>query len=614
MTSPNDSPSSPRDAKEAFEALVRWIESAERSQSSPESAKESSPSTSSLVVLAGDAACSSLRRGLSAAADVPPGGVVVRLPWSCAITPTSVLRSSSLKGKFGGREREKEKEGENSSGLFHSLDLLFFLLPSSSSTGLLPGRRLLALRDLLKTPSHPLLPHPWSLLLALGLLCELADPRAPRRAYASLLPTPPGTPIARAAPFGPAATDVLLFGSQELDALCCEPLARAARRERRRLSALHGLLFGGGSGEEDEEGNGNEDEKHERPPLVSLVSFLWAHSLVRSRALDLRVSGNEGNGEVCLLPLIDLAQHDDGKGGVGRAGGGTAPATLRLVSCSTPNSSSPAPPPAAVELVAGSAAGIPKGGPVCLDYGSRPLRDLLRGYAFVPKQQQTRDSFSSSPSSSSSSSCSSSSSEIFEDFSGDSLTNKAALVVDASGSRSGSSSSLLRLASVRLLAEPGGDDAALEFGRARLVFVVVADGGEGQSSSGSGCCCSSSSPVVVTAAPEERQIPMQPEAEVGVCRWASRECEELASRIESWETEEEKEKGKEKEEEEKGNEEEEEKGGEAKSSWLSKAAAELASDYRSARVALLRRCADSLEAQAWLVESALSESASLVNY
>ena len=308
-------------------------------------------------------------------------------------------------------------------------------LSKKKNSGLLPGRRLLALRDLLRSPNDPLLPHPWSLLLALGLLCELADPRAtPRKLYASLLPAPPGTPVAAAAPFGPSATDILLFNSRELEALCCEPLARASKRERKRLAALHGVLFGGGSGDDDDA-----DENRDERPSVSLVSFLWAHSLVRSRALDLRVVGGGGGGgdgetggEVCLLPLIDLAQHDDRKG---RGGGGESTsvslATLRLVSSSSSSSSSsPNYSPVAVELVAG-ASRIPKGSHICLNYGSRPLRDLLRGYAFVPKTQEP-------------------STEIFEDFSGESFANKAALVVDASGLCS--ENSLLRLSSVRLLA------------------------------------------------------------------------------------------------------------------------------------------------------------------
>lgn len=598
----------PRDAHEAFAGLVRWI-NCSGAGSATEEQQSLKAAESCFVDLAGDAACSSTR-GLSASADIPPGGIIVRLPWSCAITPTSVLRSSSLKRKrscgAGGR-----RENETPCPLAHS-SLSFFPTPP---TGLLPGRRLLALRDLLRShhpngssSHHPLLPHPWSLLLALGLLCELADPLAPRRLYASLLPSPPGTPLAAAAPFGPAATDILLFKSGELDALKCEPLARAARRERRRLAALHGLLFGGnGGGGEGDESRGDEEQQGQGPS-VSLISFLWAHSLVRSRALDLRVvgSGEEGKegggkggggGEVCLLPLIDLAQHDDGKGG------GSAPATLRLVSSPSPSPSSPSPSPAAVELVAG-ASGIPRGSPVCLNYGRRPLRDLLRGYAFVPKVVAA-EPFPASSSSPSPPSALSRASEVLEDFSGQSLANRAALVVDASASCS--DASLLRLASVRLLAEPGGEDAALEFGSARVVFVVVGGGGGGEGSSdGSRSIGSfSSSPVIFTAT-DEKKIPMRPEVEAGVCRWVARECEELASEIEGWSRED----GKKAEGENCDDDDDDGRGAKgasppSSSSWLSRAAEELASDYRAARFALLRRCSESLEAQAWLVESCL---------
>ena len=368
------------------------------------------------------------------------------------------------------------------------------------------------------------------------------------------------------------------------------------------------MLFGcGGEGEEGEEGENDEDEQQ---PSVSLVSFLWAHSLVRSRALDLRVvggggggdgEGTGGGGEVCLLPLIDLAQHDDGKGGGGGGGGtGSAPATLRLVSSPSSSSSSPSSPPAAVELVAGASA-IPKGAPICLNYGSRPLRDLLRGYAFVPKVPRPPPVSSSPPPPPPPSLLSPRASEIFEDFSSSSLASRAALVVDASASCcSGAFPPLLHLASVRLLARPGGEDAALEFGRARVVFVVEVGCGGGGGTGGGGSSSGSSvnsSPVVFTATEEE--LPMQPEAEVGVCRWVARECEELASEIEGWEKEKKPEKG------DGETAAEKRPSSSSSSSWLSKAAEELASDYRAARVSLLRRCSESLEAQAWLVESSL---------
>lgn len=97
MTSPDDF-SAPRDAREAFAGLVRWIVQSQASAEEP----QLTATKSSMVPLVDLAdASSSASRGLSAAADIPAGGVLCRLPWSCAITPTSVLRSSSLKRELG---------------------------------------------------------------------------------------------------------------------------------------------------------------------------------------------------------------------------------------------------------------------------------------------------------------------------------------------------------------------------------------------------------------------------------------------------------------------------------------------------------------------------------
>ena len=59
-------------------------------------------------------------------------------------------------------------------------------------------------------------------------------------------------------------------------------------------------------------------------PAVSLASFIWAHCLVRSRALDLQLGGGTGNAAtpggsggaaqlgLCMIPLLDLANHRSG--------------------------------------------------------------------------------------------------------------------------------------------------------------------------------------------------------------------------------------------------------------------------------------------------------------
>ena len=66
-----------------------------------------------------------------------------------------------------------------------------------------------------------------------------------------------------------------LCSAEELGRLRNPALAVAVERERLRLSRLHARLFRQSDGAKDSE------------PAVSLESFVWAHCLVRSRALEL---------------------------------------------------------------------------------------------------------------------------------------------------------------------------------------------------------------------------------------------------------------------------------------------------------------------------------------
>jgi hypothetical protein len=277
---------------------------------------------------------------------------------------------------------------------------------------LLPGLRWDALHACLRDAS--LVPHPSILLLALHLLADAAWPASPRRPYARLLPAPAGSALAAVCDAGPAGTDVVLFADSELDGLACAPLARAVRVERGRLQRLRKELLAAGPG-----------------PDISFASFAWAHALVRSRALDLSVvAGGEADADAAtapslrvMLPLLDLAQHATGP----------SACVLRLVR-------SPAGEPAAVDLI--SRAGLAVGAPVCLDYGARPLRDLLRGYAFVPAAGDV---------------VAGGHSEVFEDADAD---GAVALVVDAGRRERGggdSGSCMLALDHVRVFAAPGGD-------------------------------------------------------------------------------------------------------------------------------------------------------------
>lgn len=305
------------------------------------------------VHFAGDSASA---RGLFAARALQQGEVVLAVPVRCAriVSTTVAALRTARKGVLG-------PALDNVDATLARCD---FLLPGDT-------RRVL--------------------LLALGLLAELRDPKSAGRPEVRLLPAPPGSPLAAVCRDGPPATDLQLFSNQELAELQCPPLEAVVMRERLRLAGLHALLFAGPQ------------------PAVSLQSFTWVHCLVRSRALSLRLppdlaaaartgggcssgqtSGSAGDGgsgggtvgsvgrrgggcgitqlDMCMMPLVDLANHRSG-------GNATCNVRLRV----RPGGSS------TVELVA--ARGMRPGDEVSISYGDRPLRDFLRGYAFTPDDQ-----------------------------------------------------------------------------------------------------------------------------------------------------------------------------------------------------------------------------------
>ncbi|CAK0779847.1 hypothetical protein CVIRNUC_004869 [Coccomyxa viridis] len=206
-------------------------------------------------------------------------------------------------------------------------------------------------------------------------------------------------------------------GREELGRLRNPALAVAVGRERLRLSWLHAHLFRQDDGVED------------REPAVSLESFLWAHCLVRSRAFELTAGLAEGHAlhERCMLPVIDLCNHD----GVGA----TCRLSVRL---------SPAGAPRAVHLVA--ARDLEAGEELTLDYGRRPLRDMLRGYGFTPANAAQTDP-----------------SEVYEEI-GEACE---ALIVHGSGR-----GSLFRLQEVRVLGKPGVSQLLELAGQATICYVV----------------------------------------------------------------------------------------------------------------------------------------------
>lgn len=416
------------------------------------------------------AGATSSDRGLATAHAVDPGTPLVRVPLAAAITPSSALRSPALASVLGdgGRDRLRTLMVDDD-------------VPSSSL-----------------------------LLLTLGLAADLAwGDAGPRAPYVALLPAPPGSRVAAACPAGPAATDVTLFSEAHLAALACPPLAAAVATEQARLTRIHARLFGDAAAD----------------PPISLPSLLWCSSLVRSRALDLRIDGADAPAlERVMLPVIDLAQHG------GRARGACV---LRLVTeRASDGGRGGGATPVAVELVA--TAPLPAGASVTLDYGDRPMRDLLRGYAFVPSSPPAGVS------------------EIFEDVGR--VAPGHALVVDASTGQG------LALTSVNVLASPG-DDAALETTAARVVWCVGAPRAGG----------------AVRATPDGGEVAMPPADEAAAARRVGRAARALADSIEAWRAE---------------------AGSDDGSGWIAAEHARLAAAYRAARVALLRAAADACEAQA----------------
>ena len=193
----------------------RELKTDEKKQFSPvEFRSMASPFTSLQAWLAaagGDAACvtltdatsTSAERGLVTAVSVDAGATLVRVPLVAACTPSSALRCPVVRALLRG-----------------DLSRL---------------KRVLCSQDV---------PHPSILTLSLALLADAArGPTSPRHPYIALLPAPPGSPFASAAPHGPAATDVTLFSDEELAHLACPPFEQAVRRERDRVTRVWGELF-----------------------------------------------------------------------------------------------------------------------------------------------------------------------------------------------------------------------------------------------------------------------------------------------------------------------------------------------------------------------------------
>ncbi|EIE19315.1 hypothetical protein COCSUDRAFT_44670 [Coccomyxa subellipsoidea C-169] len=186
--------------------------------------------------------------------------------------------------------------------------------------------------------------------------------------------------------------------AEELGQLQNTELAASVEKERLRLARLHSRHFR-------QPGPGSSG----REPVVSLEAFVWAHCLVRSRALDLTADQGVFH-ERCMLPLIDMCNHDSND-----------------TTCSLRVRLSPSGEPRSVDLVA--ARDVIVGENLTLNYGGRPMRDLLRGYGFTPACAAMTDP-----------------SEVYENL-GDGCQ---ALIVQGSGK-----GRMFRLAEVRILPERG---------------------------------------------------------------------------------------------------------------------------------------------------------------
>ncbi|KAK9839279.1 hypothetical protein WJX81_005501 [Elliptochloris bilobata] len=196
-------------------------------------------------------------RGLATARPLAEGDVAASLPWSRALTPNTSLARLARHERHGcgllpggiarleglvAASAAREAAAATSSALrvAGSAEAPRNAAPQAGTPD--AGRHEASAAasgdaDLLPTGSG------WVLLLALGLLAEARDARSAWAPYLRLLPAPPGSRLAAVMAAGPPATDLLLFGEDELAALQNDVLAEAVRLERQRLARLHAALF-----------------------------------------------------------------------------------------------------------------------------------------------------------------------------------------------------------------------------------------------------------------------------------------------------------------------------------------------------------------------------------
>ena len=200
-----------------------------------------------------------------------------------------------------------------------------------------------------------------SLLVALQILSEAADPEARLRPYTTILPAPKkgkdGNEDSLASTIkGPVMTHPILWSEKELEQTQNPTLVGAVLKEQEMLRYVY--------------------ENALCAEHIEYEDFLWAIAIVRSRSLNLSLlrlsdTADEEENLQCMLPVIDLCDH-------------SAEANCSLRCCLSKDGGSIN----AIELVAQS--DIDPGATLTIDYGHRGLRDFFRVYGFTPDSPECR--------------------------------------------------------------------------------------------------------------------------------------------------------------------------------------------------------------------------------
>jgi hypothetical protein len=217
---------------------------------------------------------SSLDRTLRTTRDVEVGQTLLRVPWPKVLTPRTALRCL------------RSEEARRKTTPVMTLDVDAMLDTFIYGDGVDADEAI-------------------SLLLALQLLCELRNPKSRWQAYVNVLPAPRDSLVA-ACTEGAEADDLLLFSESELDFLQDPELKADVLAKRNRLTALHGLLCRAPTDTLPMQSSGNPNTHPLSPTYtVSLESFIWCHSLVHSRSMELTAEEGTDGGNWLQAKISD---------------------------------------------------------------------------------------------------------------------------------------------------------------------------------------------------------------------------------------------------------------------------------------------------------------------